>query len=128
MLKAASLSGEDWWDCPLALPCPARRYAAFYLQTNSVVLLRSITSGCEGLAAWTGLRSVIKEKCDIFIKEVRTRHWASGYISVRLTNFQTGDYTLRLHSFLLQFESIKKEPNWGLRCPKRLACSKLAQR
>lgn len=95
-LKAASLSGEDWWDWPparSALPCPAWRYAAFYLQTNGVVLPRSITSGCEGWVAWTGLRSVIKEKCDIFIKEVRTRQRASGYNSVRLPNSQTDDFT-----------------------------------
>lgn len=78
-----------------ALPFPALPgvMPLFYLQTNSVVLLRSITSGCEGWVAWTGLRSVIKEKCDIFIKEVRTRQRASGYISVRLSNFQTGDHT-----------------------------------
>lgn len=129
MLKAASLSGEDWWDWPPALPCPARRYAAFYLQTNSVTLLRSITSGCQGWVACTGLRSVIKEKCDIFIKEVRTRQLASGYISVRLPNFQPGDYTSPLY---LSLKASRRNPTGGRQlrrgarcCPIRLACSRL---
>lgn len=97
MLKAARLSGEDWWGRPGGRPCPDWRYAAFYLQTNSVVLLRSITSGCEGWVARTGLHSVIKEKCDIFIREARTR--------LRLC--QTGD--------LLFPSSVMTEPDWWLR-------------
>lgn len=111
-----------------ALPCPARRYAAFYLQTDSVMLLRSITSGCEGWVAWTGLRSVIREKCDIFIKEVRTRQQASGYISARLPNFQMADRTSPLRSSL---KISRRSPTGGRqlarglrRCPKHLTCSR----
>lgn len=68
-LKAARSTEEDWWDRPVHHACVLSSDMQHHItQINH--------SGCEGWVA-TSLWSVIKEKCDIFIKEVCARQQAN---------------------------------------------------